>query len=103
MQLFMQHASSKKHRGGYVKRCAHLDTHIGGIANGGSPRFYVKSAMPGPRVVLPDVMLPRAGIQGGTYPSKESAVRSIGALQDLVGATLFFLGDRKSTRLNSSH
>jgi hypothetical protein len=40
-------------------------------------------------------MLPRAGIQGGTYPSKESAVRAIGPLQDLVGATLFSLKNRQ--------
>ena len=40
-------------------------------------------------------MLPRAGLQGGTYPSKESVIRAIGPLVDLVGAALFLIGIHK--------
>jgi hypothetical protein len=40
-------------------------------------------------------MLPRRGVQGGTYPSEESAIRATGQVHDLVGAALFLLGDRQ--------
>ena len=49
----------------------------------------VKTAMAAQPVLIQKVLLPRSGIQGGTYPSKESAERAIGCVQDLVGATLF--------------
>ena len=40
-------------------------------------------------------MLPRSGIQGGTYPSKESALLAIGQAQDLVSAAIFLLKNRR--------
>ena len=66
MLWFREHAASSKHRGGYVKRTGHLDTHMGTLADGGSPRFRVRSVRSGAPVVLVDCMLPRSGIQGGT-------------------------------------
>ena len=41
--------------------------------------------------MLKDCLPPRSGIQGGTYPSKESALLAIGQMQDLVSAAVFLL------------
>jgi hypothetical protein len=95
MLWFREHAASSKHRGGHVKRVGHHDTHMGMLADGGSPRHRVRSARSGARVVLRVCMLPRSGIQGGTYPSKESALLAIGQVQDLVSASLFLLKKRR--------
>ena len=95
MEWFKPHAAGKKHRGGYVKRCGHFDTHMGGMANGGSARFRIRAVVPACPVMMPGCMLPRCGIQGGTYPSKESAIRATGQVHDLVGASLFLLGNRQ--------
>ena len=57
--------------------------------------MYAKAAVPGQPVALGDLLLPRSGLQGGTYPSKESVIRAIGPLVDLVGATLFMIGNHK--------
>jgi len=70
---------------------AHLDIHLGGLSDGGSARHNARVGIAAPPLVLPDCMLPRSGIQGGTYPTKESAVTSIGQMQDLVSAALYLL------------
>ena len=64
---------------------------MGMVANGGSARFRVRSVLSAAPVVLWSCMLPRSGIQGGTYPSKESAILAIGQVQDLVSSSLFLL------------
>jgi hypothetical protein len=61
---FYVHASHNKHKYFYVHHAAHCDIHFGGMTHGGSPRFYCRTAMPGPPVALGDILLPRAGLQG---------------------------------------
>ena len=51
--------------------------------------------MPGPPVAMGNILLPRAGLQGGTYPSKESVIQAIGPLVDLVGSSLCLIGIHK--------
>jgi hypothetical protein len=95
LMWFTNHAMSKKHRHYYVHHAAHFDIHLCGLTHGGSPRFYARSAMPGHPVAMGKILLPRSGLQGGTYPSKESVIRAIGHLVDLVGATLFMIGNHR--------
>jgi hypothetical protein len=95
MIWFREHAASSKHRGGYAKRGGHFDTHMGRMSNGGCTRFRVRSVVAAIPVQLRHCFLPRSGLQGGTYPSKESAIRATGQLQDLVSASLFHLANRQ--------
>jgi len=91
MAWFKEHANSRQHRTRWVKRVAHLDIHLGGLADGGSARHNARVGIAAPPLVLPNCLLPRSGIQGGTYPTKESALLLIGQMQDLVSAALYLL------------
>jgi hypothetical protein len=68
---------------------------LGGLANGGSARHNVRTALAAQPVLLPDCLLPRSGIQGCAYPSKESVLLSIGQIPDLTGAAAFLLKNRR--------
>ena len=75
---FKTHSAQRTHRVRYAQRVAHLDTHLGGLANGGSARHNTRSMIAGTPVQAWGCLLPRSGFQGGVFPSKESVLRAVG-------------------------
>ena len=94
MEWFTVHVSTRCHRVRWT-RVAHLDTHLGGLANGSSARHNTRSLVAGAPVQAWGCLLPRSGFQGGVYPSKESMLRAVGNPQDLVPAAVFLLMNRR--------
>ena len=95
IELFEQHVVSRNHRVRWVKKVSHHDTHLGGLANGGSARHNAMSLVSAQPVTTLRCLLPRSGRQGATYPTKESVMLAIGNMQDVPGATTFLLRNER--------